>query len=306
MDFQRYWHELLEASEIAVDDTLYVPHHRSEFTVSDVEQHRIIVTEQSSGDSERLNKDTFRKLLTNIDDTEGSFDLDRLPPGTEVYAAVLSLHPEIEINTQTDTIAFTDTASPSQLLQDRESRSLSTNSIDPTAVSRDADLLVALLRAHTDHEYTELATVNLADSYALLANLQGRIDRLRRELRDVLLERMVDNQEVSGHCSRVARTKRFHRDLKDEEYVLTKLEEHGIDPDSVRGVDAEKVRNRIEELGVPESEFFTVEERDYIKKLNIDPAKKQVLYRNLGILENKPTDIEPDPPAAENEPGSQL
>jgi len=68
------------------------------FRLTDVQEHRINIESVGSGDSQPLQCEQFGTLAARITDAGGTFDLQRLPPDAEPYAAVLSLHPRYEID----------------------------------------------------------------------------------------------------------------------------------------------------------------------------------------------------------------
>jgi hypothetical protein len=93
-----------ESGELPADSTLVTPLSNDRLRVTDTQDHRIIVEYVGSGESHPLQRDQFETLHRRIQDANGAFDLDRIPPMAEPYAAVLSLHPRFEIDEREGTI----------------------------------------------------------------------------------------------------------------------------------------------------------------------------------------------------------
>ncbi|SEP27303.1 hypothetical protein SAMN04487948_13030 [Halogranum amylolyticum] len=65
------------------------------FHITDSQAHRVGIEFVDSGDSQPLQREQFATLAERIEEVGGTFDLSRLPPDAEPYAAVLSLHPSL-------------------------------------------------------------------------------------------------------------------------------------------------------------------------------------------------------------------
>jgi len=63
-----------------------------------VQDPRNVITYRDGGSSQSLQREQFETLNRRVEDAAGGFDLDRLPPDADPYAAVLSLHPRFEID----------------------------------------------------------------------------------------------------------------------------------------------------------------------------------------------------------------
>jgi len=94
MSFSENWHTLLEAAEERSSEaTLITPLSHTKFRITDIQEFRVIIEILDSDDSQPLQRDQFETLYRRVQDTDGGFELDRLPPDAEPYAAVLTLHP---------------------------------------------------------------------------------------------------------------------------------------------------------------------------------------------------------------------
>lgn len=285
MDFPDCWAALLEAGESAEGDTDLTPGRHAPYTVSETQENRIILTDGQSGDVHPLQKETFRKLVQNIVDNSGAFALDRLPPGAEQYAAVLSLHPAIQLDEDDGEIRITQPPTRSMLDDDVDRPGEDSGASIPDAVSRDAVLTVSVLETNGS-DLSEVSTEELVDFYALLSDLKSEVDQLRRDVSEALLQRVEPGSEAAGRRGRVARKTRYHKELKNESFVRSKLDEHGIDVESIRGFDSKKLREKLREADVPESEFFDIEEREYIRKVTLADAEKDAWAAEFAAEQN--------------------
>jgi len=86
---------------------------------------------------------------------------------------------------------------------------------------------------------------------------------------------------VSGPFGSVQRTTRRNRSLKDEDEVLSKLEDAGIDRERVTGVDRSKVDDALEVTGLSESDVYDIEESEYVRKADVDEEVKQTRLQGL-------------------------
>jgi len=86
---------------------------------------------------------------------------------------------------------------------------------------------------------------------------------------------------VSGPFGSVQRTTRRNRSLKDEDEVLSKLEDAGIDRERVTGVDRSKVDDALEVTGLSESDVYDIKESEYVRKADVDEEVKQTRLQGL-------------------------
>ena len=105
MTFGASWNNLLEnIEELPTDATLVTPLSRKAFRVTDVQQPRVLIQYRDDNETTPLQREQFETLYRRIQDSRGTFDLDRLPMDAEPYATVLSLHPRFEVNDREGTL----------------------------------------------------------------------------------------------------------------------------------------------------------------------------------------------------------
>lgn len=126
-----------------------------------------------------------------------------------------------------------------------------------------------------------LETEALVDVYTLCSDVQRNANELRRTIADVLLDRIHHDRPISGQYGSVQRTSRRDRSLRDEQLVLTVLEEAGIDRERVTSVDSSKVSEALEVTGVAESDVYDVSEREYVRKAEVHEAVKESRLQGL-------------------------
>lgn len=283
MPFSVSWHTLLtELDDLPDGATLITPLTHKRFRITDVQEHRVVIVFQETGDSQPLQRDQFEALYDRIVDAPDGFDLDRLPPDADPYPAVLSLHPRIEIDETAGTITETDGPTSTQLLdEDRESDTAERTEPDGLAVYSDALLLIDALERHNVTHLDGLETNALVNLYTLLSDVQRDANDIRQEVADVLLDRLHHDQPVNGHYRSVQRTSRRTRSLKDDEAVLAALEDVGINRERVLGVDTSKVDEALEVTELPESAVYDIEEREYVRKAEVDKDVKESRLQGL-------------------------
>jgi hypothetical protein len=177
-----------------------------------------------------LQRDQFETLYRRITDSAGAFELDRLPPDADPYSAVLSIHSRFEIDEDDGVIQEHDGPTTSQLLNtDSQSRDAGEDErIEPNLdVYADALLLIDALERHDLTSLEDLDTEPLVNSYTLFSDVQQNANSLRKEIADVLLNRLYHDQPMSGPFGSVQRTSRCNKSLKDEETVIQRLETAG-------------------------------------------------------------------------------
>jgi hypothetical protein len=283
MPFSVSWHTLLdELDDLADGAELVTPLSHERFRIADVQEHRVVVTFDGSGERVPLQRDQFGTLYRRIRDSSGGFDLDRLPPDADPYPAVLSLHPRFEIDEERGVIAEREEPTGTQLA-DEEPAAVEPERVEPDGIDvySDALLLVDALERHDVSDLTELETNVLVNVYTLCSDVQRNANEFRQEVADVLLDRLHHDRPVHGQYGSVQWTSRRNRSLKDDEEVLAVLEDAGIDPERVTSVDSSKVKEALELTEVPESAVFDVEESEYVRKAEVDEEVKESRLQGL-------------------------
>jgi hypothetical protein len=281
MTFSAGWHTLLEeAKELAPAATLVTPLSDTRFHITDTQEHRIIIEFLESGDTQPLQREQFETLYRRLQDTAGGFDLDRLPPDAEPYAAVLTLHPRIEIDVDAGVLRETDAPTTTHGLNDEPSEQ--TDRVEPDIdVYADALLLIDALERHDPTAMADLETDALIDLYTLLSDVQRGANALRQDVADVLLDRVQHGQPVHAQYGSIQRTSRRSKSLKEDEEVLAVLEDAGIDRERVLGVDPDKVDDTLDVTDLREEDVYDIDERAYVRKAEVDEDVKETRLQGL-------------------------
>lgn len=136
--------------------------------------------------------------------------------------------------------------------------------------ARDALLLLDLVRRYDADSLDDLDTSRLVNLYALLSDVYRGANDARKQVRDVLADRLQDDSEVPADFGSVRRYTSRRRNLKDEGVVHSELERAGIDPREAMSFDTKKLKQFAEERGLDESAVFDFEDRTYVKKATKD------------------------------------
>ncbi len=283
MSFSDSWHTLLEElDELADDAVLITPLSHDRFRVMDVQEHRIVVTFEDTGERRPLQRDQFETLYRRIQDSRGAFDLDRLPPDADPYPALLSLHPRFEVGEEQGRIVEKEAGTDTQLPGD-ESASAENDRVEPDGIDvySDALLLIDVLECQEVSDLTALETEALVNLYTLCSDVQRNANEFRQDVADVLLDRLHHDQPVHGQYGSVQRTSRRNRSLKDEADVLATLEDAGIDRERVMSVDSKKVNEALDVTELSETNVYEVDESEYVRKAEVDEDVKESRLQGL-------------------------
>lgn len=283
MPFSVTWHTLLDECEgVASDATLVAPLSNRGYRITDVQEHRIIVEPVDGDETQPLQREQFESLYRRIDESVDGFDLDNLPPGAEPYAAVWSLHPRYEIDGQAGVIREQDTPTTTQIAVEDEASTADDERHEPDLeVYSDALLLIDALERYPVEEIQNVETSELVNLYTLLSDVQRNANDLRTDVADVLLDRIHHDQPVHGQYGSVQRTSRRRRSLRDEDDVVSVLEDAGIDRERVTSIDFGKVQEALEVTEVAESDVFDVETSEYVRKAEVDEDTKETRLQGL-------------------------
>ncbi len=282
MPFSVSWHTLLDELEDLSDGAeLITPLSHDRFRIEDVQEQRIIITFDGSGERRPLQRDQFETLHERITDGNGEFELDRLPARADPYPAVLSLHPRFEIDGDRGVILEKEGPTETQLVDDELSGESERVEPDGLDIYSDALLLIDALERHEVSDLTELETETLVNIYTLCSDVQRNANEFRRDIADVLLDRLHHDQPVHGQYGSVQRTSRRNRSLKDEETVLERLEAAGIDRERVTTVDSSKVDEALDVTELSESAVYEIDESEYVRKADVDESVKESRLQGL-------------------------
>jgi hypothetical protein len=282
MPFTGSWHTLLEECDaLPAEATLVTPLTEKSFRITDSQEHRVVIEFVDAGDLQPLQRDQFATLAERIEEVGGTFDLSRLPPDAEPYAAVLSLHPRYECDERAGTITETDDPTSSQLVESRPTVTESERAKPDIDVYADMLLLIDALERHDPTALAECETPVLINLYTLCSDVQRNAGDLRQSVRELLLDRLHHDQPVHGQYGSVQRTTRRNRTLKDDEEVLRVLDDAGVPREQVLGVDRGKVDDALDVTDLPESAVYDIEERAYVRKADVDDEHKQTRLQGL-------------------------
>jgi hypothetical protein len=285
--------------ELPEDATLVTPLSQKRFRITDVQDPRIVIEDTDSGDTQPLQCDQFETLARHVSDAaanadgdgsdDSGFALERLPPDAEPYAAVLAIHPRYVIDERKGTLTELDDPDPGDILTDTPHLTTTVGDEQADAdrgepdipVYADMLLLIDALEREDPTALNEIETPALVNLYTLLSEVQRNANALRRDVTDVLLDRVPQDRPAHGQYGSVQRTTRRNRSLKDDEAVLAALEDAGIDPEQVLGVDREKVDEALDVVELPESAVYDVNESEYVRKAEVDEQRKETRLQGL-------------------------
>ena len=282
--FGATWGTLLErCEELPEDATLITPLANKRFRITGVQQQRVIIEDTDTADSQPLQRDQFEALAEHAKDTPEGYDLERLPPKAEPYAAVLALHPRYVLDQEAGTVLELDEPDETAVLDDTPHLSTTAGDNDQSdervepdvSVYSDALLLIDALEREDLTALDGLDTPALVNLYTLLSDVQRNANDLRKDVTDVLLDRVQHDRPAHGQYGSVQRTTRRQRSLKDDETVLEAFENTGIDREQVLGVDREKVDEALEVVPLSESAVYDIEESEYVRKAEVDEERKE-------------------------------
>ena len=282
MTFSDSWYRLIdELDGLSEGATLITPLSHKRFRIDDVQEQRVVITFEDTDEKRPLQREQFETLYRRITDDSDGFELDRLPPDADPYPAVLSLHPRFEIDEDAGVITETDGPTSTQLLDAEPDTGPEERSEPDLDVYADALLLVDALERHDVTTLSEMETDALVNLYTLLSDVQRNANDLRQDVANVLLNRLHHDRPVSGPFGSVQRTTRRNRSLKDEDEVLAKLEDAGIDRERVTGIDRNKVDDALEVTDLSEADVYDIEESEYVRKADVDEEVKETRLQGL-------------------------
>jgi hypothetical protein len=287
MSFRTSWHTLLEECDaLGEGATITTPQTDKTFRITSTQDSRIIIQFVDTGDSQPLQRDQFETLAGRITDAGGTFELQRLPPDAEPYAAVLSLHPRYECNERAGTLIETDEPTSSQLIKGT-SPSTASNEQAQDRTEPDLDLyadmllLIDALERQDPTALDECETPALINLYTLLSDVQRNAGDLRTDVREVLLDRLHHDQPVHGQYGSVQRTTRRNRSLNDDEEVLRVFEDAGIARERLMSVDRNKVDEALDVTELAETAVYEIDKREYVRKAEVDEERKDTRLQGL-------------------------
>lgn len=282
MSFNECWHMVLDACEdFSAEATLIAPLSERRFRITDVQDDQLVIEFADSESSRPLPRDQVEALYDRVTDSTNGFDLENLPRGTEPYAAVLSLHPQYEVDERAGVMTDTEGSTTTQMVDEPQDGEEIERVEPDIEVYSDALLLIDALEHRDPDALEDLETPALVNLYTLLADVQRGANDLRKEVSEELLERVHHDQPVHGQFGSIQRTSRRRRTLKEDDEVLTVLEEAGIPRKRVMSVDRNKVDDALDVIELEESEVYDIEEGAYMRKAEVDEEVKESRLQGL-------------------------
>jgi hypothetical protein len=283
MPFSVSWHTLLdELDDLSEGAELITPLSHDRFRIADVQEQRVVITFDDSGERQPLQRGQFETLYRRVQDSDGGFTLNRLPADADPYPAVMSLHPRFEIDGDRGVLIEREGPTDTQLV-DGDTSPDESERVEPDglAVYSDSLLLIDALERHNVSDLTELETNVLVNIYTLCSDVQRNANEFRQDVADVLLDRLHHDQPVHGQYGSVQRTSRRNRSLKDEDDVLELLEDAGIARERVMSVDSNKVAEALDVTEIAESDIYEISESEYVRKAEVDEDVKESRLQGL-------------------------
>jgi hypothetical protein len=288
--FGATWGTLTERCEELSDEaTLITPLASKRFRITDIQDQRIITEDVDAGDSQPLQREQFEALAEHTREAVDGYELARLPPKAEPYAAVLALHPRYVLDERENTLTELDEADENAVLDDAPHLSMSTGADEQDSQREEPEIaaysdMLLLIDALEREDMTALADVEtpvLVNLYTLLSDVQRNANDLRQDVTDILLERVGHDRPMHGQYGSVQRTTRRNRSLKDDEEVLDAFAETGIDREQLLGIDRSKVEEALDVVSVSEEDVFNVSESEYMRKAEVDEERKETRLQGL-------------------------
>jgi len=118
-------------------------------------------------------------------------------------------------------------------------------------------------------------------TYTLLSDVQRGTDDLRKEVADLLLDRVHHDQPVHAQFGSVQRTSREYRSPEGDVEVLATLEDAGIDREHVATVDSSEIDESLEVTELAPDDVYEIDDREYVRKAEADEERKETRLQGL-------------------------
>ena len=279
MPLDSTWRRLRDRCEgIEPESVLLTPSSERPFRVVSTGEDRIVIEYVGTGEERTLWRDQFDVLGDRIGSDSEELSISDLLPGVEPYVSVLSLAPEYGIDESRGTLRRprSDERAESPFLRPEWAART-----PPERVHDDAILLADALERYGVESPKSLSPTRLVDLYVLLSDVQHGADRLRGEFGEILLDYIGPDARLHGQFGTVHRTSRELRRLKDEETVLSAIDEREIPREWVLGVDPSKLDVVLAVTELKEDEVYDVEEQVYVQKTAVEEGEKQSRLQGL-------------------------
>jgi len=276
MEFDQLWERLRErCGSLEPDTVLVTPASERAFVVRAADEDRIAVS-FTDRDAERpLWRGQFEVLHDQLAGGDG-VALSGLPPGVEPYVTLLSLLPQYAVDDgQLRRATYGEDADSPFVRPEWAARR------PPERVHDDAVLLADLLERYDLSAPASLPASALVDAYVLLSDTGRGASRLRQSVGESLLEYIGPDASLHGGFGTVRRTSRRQRRLRDEETVLSALDEAGVPHEWVLGIDREKLDVVLAVTTLEENAVYDTSEQTYVQKTAVEEGEKQRRLQGL-------------------------
>jgi hypothetical protein len=233
-------------------------------------------THDAAHDSERLRERGLYPAEADVkresgstDPTAGTDGTEDPPTATDDTATVTRTDDTATV-TRTDETRVTGETTVADLLDRLDAAESEALPVDTAAVETALVFCDVLTDLDADSD-----TRTLVDAYTLASDLSAAADDARTDLRDELLDRTDTDGELAGEVGTVRRVTRTRREMRDDDEVLTRLREAGVDTASVLRPDATRVRETLDAADLPESLAFEVSESAYVQKADSDTEARR-------------------------------
>lgn len=146
---------------------------------------------------------------------------------------------------------------------------------------RDVMVLFQLARESDFDSLDDLDVFELVNLYTLLSDLRGSAEASRKDVRDVLLEKVHDERTIPSDLGSVERRTYRRQYVKDEETVRTVLRDADVDPESVRSFDKSKLKDAVEDTDLEAEAVFDIQEKSQIRKADTDDEQRRRRFEGL-------------------------
>lgn len=113
-------------------------------------------------------------------------------------------------------------------------------------------------------------TSQLIDLYLLLSQVETETEDLRKDVSDILLDRV--DEEASSQYGSLSVVESTTWSVEDEKHALEVLDKHGIPRMGVMSIDSKKVEEVCEENDINKGELMEKSERRYLRRTDLADA----------------------------------
>jgi len=111
---------------------------------------------------------------------------------------------------------------------------------------------------------------DLVDQYLVLNKLKSDADDERREISSEICDEVGPGSEISGDLGTIQTIRRESWKISDENLAIRRLQELGVNLDSVMSLDSRRVEEVLEESDVPKEEIMDLSVSTYARTKESD------------------------------------